>query len=255
MYREQVVRDNLRRSFPHRSESEREEILRRFYRHLKDVALETLWGTVASQAYMNRHITYIGTDAMLEDARAHGGVMMMLGHMGCWEWIADFHHQIEHRGFTQHNIYRRQKNRLADRIIRHIRAKRGGGLIEKDMLLRRMVQLRHGDTIPCYGVLCDQHPTPHSAQVWTTFLGQETAFLTGSELLARRFGYPCYYVQILSPKRHYYTVEVFRMTGEGFDGEYPITLEFAHRLEQNIEQQPEQWLWTHKRWKYQRPQS
>ena len=255
MYREKVVKSNLKRCFPSLSEADRKTILRRFYRHFLDVIRETAWSSILPQSYFRRHITYIGTDAMLDDARAHGGVMMMLGHLGCWEWLADFHHQIEAKGFTQYNVFRRQSNPLANRIIRRIRMKRGGGLIDKDLLLREMVRLRHSTTIPCYGILCDQHPSPRSAQVWTTFLGQETAFPTGTEMLARRFGYPCYYVHITQPKRHYYTIEVKRLTGEGYSGEYPITQEFAHRLEENINEQPEQWLWTHKRWKYTRPQS
>lgn len=254
MYREQVVIENLRRCYPDRSEAERNDIKRRFYRHLWDVVTEVVRGTYASEAYMDQHVD-IQVGDMLDVARQHGGVMMMLGHIGCWEWIADYGRRIEPLGFTQHNVYRRQKNRLADRLICWVRRRRGGDLIEKDQLLRRMVALRKAKSIPCYGILADQHPSPKSAQVWTTFMGQETAFLTGSEQLAKRFGYPCYYVHIRQTARHHYAVTTVRMTGEGYEGEYPITQEFAHRLEENINEQPEQWLWTHKRWKWQKPQS
>lgn len=251
MYREKVVIRNLQSSFPDWSEEQRQDLKRKIYRHLKDVVVETLWGLVAPYSWMDRHITFDeGLKDMLADAKAHGGCMFMLGHMGCWEWIADYSRRIAPLGFLQANVYRRQRNRLADRIIHYIRERRGGTLIEKDSLIREMVRLRKGPMIPCYGMLADQHPSPRSAQVWTRFLNQDTAFLTGSELLAKRFGYPCYYVHVSSPRRHYYHIRTIKMTGEGYEGECPITQEYAARLEQNILEQPELWLWTHNRWKW-----
>ena len=129
-----------------------------------------------------------------------------------------------------------------------IRLKRGGECVEKNVLLRRMIQIRQTDLKPMYGMLSDQKPSPRNAHVWTTFLNQETAFLNGSEVLSKKFGYPCFYGYVRSPKRGCYTMTFIPMTTDN------ITEEYARLLEQNILEQPHLWLWTHNRWKHSRPQ-
>ena len=175
----------------------------------------------------------------------------MLAHLGTWEWVADFGRRHQAEGIQECNVYRRLKNKFFDRLMLDIRSRRGGECVEKDMLLRRMVQLRSSNLKPMYGMLSDQKPSPRNAHVWTTFLHQETAFLDGSEVLSKRFGYPCLYGYIRSPKRGYYTMTFIPITEQ--DG-LSITEQYARLLEQNIREQPHLWLWTHNRWKYPRPQ-
>ena len=170
----------------------------------------------------------------------------MLAHLGTWEWVADFGRRHEAEGIQECNVYRRLKNRYFDRLMLDIRSKRGGECVEKDLLLRRMIQLRNSELKPMYGMLSDQKPSPRNAHVWTTFLNQETAFLNGSEVLSKKFGLPCFYGYIRSPKRGFYTMELMPLQPDN------ITEQYARLLEQNIQEQPELWLWTHNRWKFKR---
>ena len=111
--------------------------------------------------------------------------------------------------------------------------------------------MRHADNSITIGLISDQKPSPRNAHVWTTFLHQETSFLDGGEVLARKFGYAVAYVHVESPKRGYYRARFELITDKPADtlpGD--ITLTYARLLEENIIQSPALWLWTHNRWKW-----
>lgn len=250
-YRKKIVRRNLANSFPEKSEDERRDIERRFYHHFADVIVEIIWGAFADPKEVSKHFTFVGEEPVIELLLKHGGVMGMLAHMGNWEWTAEWHNHIAPYGGYEYNIYRRLKNPYIDRLMLAIRRKRGGDCIEKDQWLRKMVALRKSGTPITYGILADQKPSPANAHMWTTFLNQETSFLDGSEVLGRKFGYPCVFVYTRCIRRGYYQATLIPMDGAEFEGQdFPITRQYAKLLEQNIREQPEQWLWTHNRWKW-----
>jgi KDO2-lipid IV(A) lauroyltransferase len=115
------------------------------------------------------------------------------------------------------------------------------------------VQLRHASHPFVIGLIADQKPSPRNAHVWTTFLNQETSFLDGGEVLARKFDLGVVVVLVTSPKRGYYRARFEMITNDPQSmPENEITLSFARMLEANIRQQPERWLWTHNRWKWSR---
>lgn len=96
----------------------------------------------------------------------------------------------------------------------------------------------------------DQCPRPHQRYVWTTFLGQPTAIHYGAEKYAREYNCPVIFGGAKKIRRGYYELsfqvitEDPQATKEGFISEAPTRL-----LEYQIKEQPEHWLWTHKRWK------
>jgi predicted LPLAT superfamily acyltransferase len=115
----------------------------------------------------------------------------------------------------------------------------------------QLVSLRKASHSYVLGMLADQKPSKRSSYAWTTFLNRETAFLNGGELLAKKFGLSAIYAHILCPKRGYYTVRFEAITADpNTMSEDQITSKYAALLEQNIQQQPSQWLWTHNRWKW-----
>ena len=247
-YRRKIVDKNLRNSFPDWSEAERKALRKKFYHRFADVIVETIYGYAVSNAEIEQRVQYTNVDVLTQACHQYGGAITLLAHLGTWEWVADYGRRVRDEGILECNVYRRLKNKYFDRLMLDIRSRRGGECVEKDVLLRRMIQLRQGELKPMYGMLSDQKPSPRNAHVWTTFLGQETAFLNGGEVLSKKFGYPCFYGYIRSPKRGYYTMTFIPLKSEH------ITEEYARLLEQNILEQPELWLWSHNRWKYARQQ-
>ena len=249
-YRLKLVRKNIRLSFPEKSEKEQNAIVNAFYHHFADILVEIIYGYRVSDEEMRQRVVFENMELLEDLAHKKHGVIAYLGHMCNWEWIADVGKQFADKSMVEHNVYRRQKNARADRAMLQLRAKRGGECVEKNQLLRKLVQLRHADYPFVIGLIADQKPSPRNAHVWTTFLHQETAFLDGGEVLARKFGYAVTYVHVESPTRGYYRAR-FEVITDNPAATNPtdITLAYARLLEQNILESPELWLWTHKRWK------
>lgn len=253
-YRRAVVAKNLRMSFPEKSAKQRRDLERQFYRRFASTIMEIIYGYRISDEEMRERFVFENVELVEELAHKNKGVFFMLGHLGNWEWIADIGKRYTDTSIKEYNVYRQQKSPSADQAMLALRLKRGGGgCIEKKQLLRQLVAMRHADNPITIGLISDQKPSPRNAHVWTTFLNQETAFLDGGEVLARKFGYAVTYVHVESPKRGYYRAR-FEVITDNPAATNPteITLAYARLLEQNILESPELWLWTHNRWKWSR---
>lgn len=249
-YRRGITEKNLRLSFPEKSDSERQQIARDFYRQFCYTIVESIYGYRIDEEEMRQRVVFEGMEEVNRLVAAAGGGIFMLAHIGNWEWMASFQQWLS-PGVTEMNVYRRLKNRAIDRLMLAIRAKRGGVCVEKQRILREMVRYRAEKKPVAVGLLCDQKPRPEVTRTWTMFLNQETGFLDGGEVLGRKFGYPVFYVYIIREQRGIYRTQMKLLAArpeETQEGE--ITTAYARLLEKNIREQPALWLWTHNRWKW-----
>lgn len=252
-YRRKVVRKNLEASFPDLTHAELKKIEKRFYHHFVDVIEENIWSYRATEEQMREHMVYANIEDIERWVEEKGGVFFMLGHLGNWEWTPDIQHRYADGEIHQYNVYRKQKHEQADKAILAMREKRSGegSNVEKNKLLREMVGWKQSHKKFTLGLVADQKPSPSNAHYWTTFLNQDTAFLQGGELLAKRFDYAVTYVHMTCKQRGQYVATVQLITDDAtHTAPNEITEKYARLLEQNILEQPEQWLWTHNRWKW-----
>ena len=255
-YRLQLVRKNIRLSFPHKSAQEQAQIVDDFYHNFSSIIVEIIYGYRASDEEMRQRVVFENMELLEDLAHRKHGVIAYLGHICNWEWIADVGKQFDDPTMVEHNVYRQLKNPRANRAMLLLRGKRGGECVEKNQLLRKLVQLRHVPYPYVVGLIADQKPSPRNAHVWTTFLNQDTAFLDGGETLARKFDLGVVYAHIYSPKRGHYRIHFELITDNPNSmPQDSITLTYARLLEDNICQQPHAWLWTHNRWKWGRENS
>lgn len=251
-YRRKIVYQNLRNSFPNKSDDEIKAIAKGFYHHLADTVAEIIYGYTISDTEMNQRVQYQNIDILEDAIQTHGGAIVMLGHIGNWEWIADIGNRLT-PPMQEASVYRRLKNHSMDELMLDIRAQRGAEMVEMKQILRAMVKNHKEGKRIGYGMLSDQKPNPNSSHFWTTFLNQDTAFLDGSEVLARKFNYPVFYFYITSPQRGYYNVDIRTISENPVnETEWTITRKYANLLETNILEQPSLWLWSHNRWKHKR---
>ena len=250
-YRLKVVRKNLRNSFPDKSHDELKNIEKKFYHHFADLIVEVVYGYRVGDEEMRERVVFENVDLVEDLASKTHGVIAYLGHMGNWEWLVDLNKRFVNPAMVEYNVYRQLKNPTSDNMMLELRSKRGGECIEKKQLLRKLVALRRSEHPFVVGMLSDQKPSKRSSYVWTQFLNQETAFLDGSEVLAHKFGFSAVYAHICSPKRGYYRIRFEQITDDPeLMQPEEMTKRYAELLEQNIYAQPEQWLWTHNRWKW-----
>lgn len=250
-YRLKVVRKNLRNSFPDKSHDELKNIEKKFYHHFADLIVEVVYGYRVGDEEMRERVVFENVDLVEDLASKTHGVIAYLGHMGNWEWLVDLNKRFVNPAMVEYNVYRQLKNPASDKMMLELRSKRGGECIEKKLLLRKLVALRRSEHPFVVGMLSDQKPSKRSSYAWTQFLNQETAFLDGSEVLAHKFGFSAVYAHICSPKRGYYRIRFEQITDDPeLMQPEEMTKRYAELLEQNICAQPEQWLWTHNRWKW-----
>ena len=251
-YRRRMTRHNLALAFPEKSEKERKQIAKDFYHQFCYTIVESIYGYRCSDEEMHQRVVFENMEEVNRLVDTAGGGIFMLGHMGNWEWLASIQQWVS-PGVKELNVYRKLKSESMDKTMLMLRAKRGGACVEKQRILREMVRYRAEKQPVTIGLLSDQKPRPEVTRTWVTFLHQETGFLDGGEVLGKKFGYPVFYLYVTRTQRGYYHVDMKTVSAnpkETAEGE--ITTAYARVLEQNINEQPFLWLWTHDRWKWQR---
>jgi KDO2-lipid IV(A) lauroyltransferase len=201
---------------------------------------------------IQRRMTFGNLEEILEQNKQGKSVMIMTAHYGNWEWTLAFK-LFSQENYPSNPIYKRLRNSRFDKLIYQLRSKYGADLIEKNDLLRVMFRLKKEKEVGNFWMISDQTPNGRNLHYWTSFLHQDTPAITGTEQLARKFDYPVFYADIKRIKRGYYHCEFIPVSLEPTKtGEFEITEKYMKLLQKSIEAHPEFWLWSHKRWKFQR---
>ena len=247
-YRRKVVRENLEKSFPEKTEAERLQIERKFYRYLSDYMLEDLKLLHMSAEDLCQRMIYKNTEQYLELTEKYGGIIVMIPHYANYEWLIGMG-SVMKPGDVPVQVYKPLKDKYLNELFKQIRSRFGGYNIPKHSTAREIIKLKREGKNMVVGLITDQWPS--GDRYWTSFMGQETAFLNGAERIAKIMNFPVFYCELTKTRRGYCEAEFKLMTEapkETVEGE--ITDMFAHELEQTIRREPAYWLWSHKRWKF-----
>jgi len=249
-YRRKVVFENLRNAFPEKTEKERRQIARKFYRFLCDLIIEIIKLTNIDKSKINRRIRYSNPEMFDELYRKGKQIFITAGHYGNWEWTSTLQDTIPHHHAT---LYQPLENKLFDKFFYYLRTKHGADAIPINMAIRAIVQFNQENKLTALGFLSDQSPPRNAVQYWTTFLNQETSVYLGVEKLARRYNAAVVYYEVRRVKRGYYEVDTTLITENAAEtGEKEITNRHIQLLEETIRRKPQYWLWSHRRWKHKR---
>jgi KDO2-lipid IV(A) lauroyltransferase len=251
-YRKRVVRENIKNSFPEKSEKERLRIEKLFYHFFCDLLIEIAYEIHLTDKEISNRITFGNLDVLREQYANGKSVILMSAHYGNWEWSLALPLFLpEEAEFS--GIYKELTNKKFNKLVYRMRSKFGLIPIEKDELLRYMVKLKKEKKPACFGLISDQTPPGQNIHYWTNFLNQDTPVITGAEQLARKFDYPVFYVEISRTKRGCYHYDFIPISLESANTDkFEITERFTRLLEKTIQANPEFWLWSHRRWKYKR---
>lgn len=246
-YRKDTVDRNLRCSFPKKSDEELKEITRKFYRNLCDVSLETIKEHSLSTEQLMKRYQCLNPEVVNKYFEKRQSVIIALSHYANWEWGT----QVAGNIFMHNAIsfYKPLSNQYIDEYIREQRAIRGMKLCS---IYKTKFIFRAEDKMPkAYFLVSDQNPSKVKKSYWVKFLNQDTACIHGIESYARLFDLPVVYADVQRVDRGYYTVELDVICDNPHDtktGE--ITERYMKKLEEIIILKPEDWLWSHRRWKY-----
>ena len=248
-YRYKVVIENLSKSFPEKSSAEIQQIARGFYKNLSDITLETIKGfTLSKEAYLKRH-RFVGMELLEKDFENGQSVLLAGGHFTNWEWgLFCIGLVMKHQMVA---VYKPINNKAVDDYFNNRRSRWGVRLAAMHQVGRAIA--RYKDEACAFLFIADQSPSDVQNAHWIDFLNQDTPFLPGIDKIARRTNYPVFYCDLRRVKRGYYELtlsELCRDSSQFKEGE--ITQLFAKKLEQSIDANPSDWLWSHKRWKRKR---
>ncbi len=248
-YRTKVVYKNLKLAFPEKSEAERNIILKKYYRNLTDNLLESFKTfTMRKSSIIKRH-RLVNPELLTDLLQKHDGIIGATGHYANWEWGSLSGSLQCNADFVA--FYKPLRNKYMDNILRKSRCKCGTELASIKETSKTF--LKHKNQKCVFLMAADQCPSKGyqlNNALWIPFLGVETPFLNGIEKHARANNYPIVYIHIQRVKRGYYEVELETLIenpSEYSDGE--ITKIYTQKLEQVILNKPEDWLWSHDRWK------
>lgn len=248
-YRKKVVSSNLRNSFPDKSSKEINLIQEKFYRYFCDLILETLKTLTISPKTLKKCVS-IGDMSIFKPYYESGqSVIIVMGHWGNWELAGARFSQI---GYHQlYVIYHPLANKYFDKLVYHMRTRLGNKLYAMQETFRGMIKDKAKLTATAF--IADQTPPPKGAY-WTTFLNQETPVFIGTAKISRKLNYPVIYVSVDRKKRGAYELNAELLTENPKQlSEDEISELHTKRLEKDIYQKPEIWLWTHRRWKHKKP--
>jgi KDO2-lipid IV(A) lauroyltransferase len=246
-YRKKIVLENLRNSFPDKEENEIRELARKFYRHFNDIIMEILKLTTLSTKNLEKRLKFSNPDVLNDYYKQGKSVLVVAAHFNNWEWSLGLSKVSPYQPIV---IYKPLNNKYFDRFFRKTRERHGSILIPMRDTIRRILADRQEGKLALYGFVSDQSTIWEETQYWTTFLNQLTPVHLGIEKMALKTGFPVAFVHIKKIKRGYYEVEVVKLFEDvsGVD-KHEITEKHVRILEANIRKNPDQWLWTHRRWK------
>ena len=185
---------------------------------------------------------------LLDPYYEEGKNILCLGAHYCnWEWSASIALHMKHEAVS---VYKAVKNQRLNKFIRESRAKWG----MKQISMEKTRTIFNTINKPKFIILIADQNTPLLGKaIWINFLGIDTPCIHGPEVYSKIFNYPVVYIDYQRIKRGYFTAELSLLA------ENPATLEqneitriYMAKLEEIIRRKPEDWLWTHKRWKHKR---
>lgn len=246
-YRKKVITQNLRRAFPSLNDKEIKEHTKKYYRFLADLLIESIKNFRFSKKALLAHIVLENQEELAQIEAIQKPIILVSSHFNNWEWL------ISAMGLwfkrPTYGIGMPLSAAFWDKKLTEKRERFGLKVVHAANYQHIFKQQ---DTVVL--VLADQAPADARKAYWTQFLGQETPIIFGPEHLANRYDCAVVYASIKNTKSGVYSVSFKVITENALQENYgAITEKHLALLTESILQAPSRWLWSHKRWKRQKP--
>ena len=245
-YRKKVVLSNLLIAFPEKTQAERVRIAKDFYHQFVNTMMETIQLIAMSDDAFDKRVTS-NAEVLNQYIDAGKNVQLHTGHFFNWEMI---NLGVARKSlFPFVGVYMSFTNRSFDRIMFNMRKRFNTILIPAADFKDRFDEYVKGKYV--LGLVADQNPARIDKAYWLSFFNKVTAFTSGPERGARANDTVVIFISVQQPKRgHYYfhyelITENPRELPEG-----ELTKIYVTKLEQAIRKNPSNYLWSHRRWKW-----
>jgi KDO2-lipid IV(A) lauroyltransferase len=242
---------NLSIAFPERSEEQRRRILRASYINLGKGAAEYIRLAGFFHMRLRERVRYERFHYWDEVAQKYPGkgMVVLSAHFGNFELLACAHAM---HGYQINLVHHTQRFLAGDALMTFARERCGVEILRKHSAARAVLKaLRTGDMV---GVPFDQN-AKRSEAVWVPFFGEPAATTSGLARMVAMSGAPVIPAFIVREEdgRHH-RIEIqdeipIQHTGDGEADVLENTRRFVKAIEDMVRRYPEQFLWTHRRYR------
>jgi KDO2-lipid IV(A) lauroyltransferase len=231
------------------TERDAKRLVRESYRHLGVALVESLrFNPLLEDGSWREHVRLAMPSELEQHLRdPKRGLILASGHYGNWEVAAKIFSQYK----TTVGVARPLDNPRVDRLVHELRQGRRFRSIPKHDAdpLRMLQTVRGGEAL---ALMIDQHAGPRGVLV--DFLGQPASTHSAVALMALVTRLPLYFGYCRRTAPLSFDCRVFgpvdcSRSGNKSDDVHRILTELNGYLENAIRETPEQYLWSHRRWR------
>lgn len=246
-YRRGVVTENLRKSFPDKREADIRLIRRVFYRNFSAIFHEVMNYRKYDGEQMLERVSYENPEVLRDLQKEGRSIMIVTGHCGSWELLGLTLPLVT--GCRTFGAAIKQSDDFFNKEINDIRTRLGLEIVQSKSVYRSL--LKHRDEQFAAFLIADQTPPKGEIDYWTTFMNQDTPVFLGPEHIARAMNLPVVFAAMRRRQMGRYSV-TFTLVAEdvALTPPHEVTERHVRMLEALIHEQPDSWLWSHRRWKH-----
>lgn len=247
-YRKKIIIRNFKNAFPEKNDKEIERLTRRYYHHLAQIAAEMLKMLTMSKKSLRKRYSCINPEVVNQFFEKGKSVILISNHYNNWEWmILSLSMQYKHHGV---GVGKANSNKIFEKLINRARTRYGTEVVFADHVRETFQQYEQNGQKVAYMMLSDQSPNNIDKSYKTMFLNQPSAMIYGAEYFAKKYNIPVIYYAVIKDRMGYYHIENKIITDSPQNmKEGEIIEKYIQLSEQTITENPEFWLWSHRRWK------
>ena len=240
---------NIRVSFPEWSEQQVADCARQSYQHLISLAFEALYSPrVLTADTWPDHVQLKNLGPVLELLNSNRPAILLTAHLGNWEVLG---YLLALLGYDTDTIARPLDNKLINDWLLGIREKQGMRIVTKFDATDRMIQVLNGGGLLAF--TADQNAGDKG--IFVPFFGRLASTYKSIGLLAMSHDCPviCGYAHRIADDFRFEmgVTDIIRPEdwADRSDPLYYITARYCRAFETMVRMRPEQFLWSHRRWK------
>jgi len=238
-YRLKIVNNNIRNAFPELTNKKKDVIQYKFYNNFFNVIVEIIKSISLTKKSIIKKVKIINLSTINKSIAAKKTIVLIGSHYSNWEWL--FLRICLIKNIKLGAVYKPLSNKYFNYILLKIRSKFGAHLIPFKKW--KYFILKNKKKPYVFMFIADQVPSEIRSGERINFLNQSTLFDKGPEKTAYLLSADVFYTEMIKLKTGYYSLDFKKINKQ------EITQEYAKLLNKTITNNPENWLWSHNRWK------
>ena len=245
-YRKDIIKSNIDNAFNNLNIDHKKQIIKGFRMYFLNLIAEIIKMISVKKKFYSNRITINNIEMLDQFYDRNQTIVLMMGHHNNWEWAGQIISIKSKQKFV--SVYKKLSSSFFNYFMCRLRAKNGADVIEMNDIIKHIYQNKECKII---GLIADQNPVVNDTTKWTYFFNQSVPVIDGPEKIARKMNFPVLFCNMNKIKDGYYTIS-FEVIDENPKTSNPgdITKKFFKRLEEKIKEEPNNYLWSHNRWKH-----